>query len=263
MPKINITPDIKTGVTSEATAIKTADGTEAIQRAAQIDSGALGAQQTDGTTRRGEDGGIQEVFAIAGGNVTADSAYQGAESKRGLSSRAQQEKDLQEWAVKKHRLIDDNQFEKDWRDDGGQGGQENQIVTRPGGRLLKRNYSQKLGQAMVNYETFVEYFDNVQMHNEIFPEAKLTLEGFSRTSDGLAPVVSQAFVKAVRGASQEEVKDLMVKGRFMPVGGHAYENKDLGVRVQDLHDQNVLVDGNGNLHVIDPIIKRVQNVAPP
>lgn len=153
-------------------------------------------------------------------------------------------------------LLEGQAFDKAWQDQGGQGGSENQLVFQDG-KVYKRNYNAKLGQAMPNYGGDLQAFkDHIDLHNNLFPSAKITLEGFSNTSDGPAPVTSQPEIKG-KPASAREIRNYMQERDFVPSGGGKFTNQDTGISISDLTGRNVLKDSNGDLHVIDPQIKRI------
>ncbi len=159
-------------------------------------------------------------------------------------------------------LLEGDNFDKEWKEQGGQGGSENQVIFQDG-QVIKRNYNQKLGQALVNYGGDINKFnESVELHNELFPSTKMDIIGVSETSDGPAPVVSQVEVKG-KPATQKEIIDFMRKKGFEPDGGPNYLNKEAGVRVEDLRTANVLKDSNGDLHVIDSVIKKVGDAQEP
>lgn len=152
-------------------------------------------------------------------------------------------------------LLKGENFDKAWQEQGGRGGSENQVIFRDG-RVYKRNYSAKLGKAVPNYGSIEAFNDHVAIHNELFPSAKIKVEGMSDTSDGPAPVVSQPEIKG-KPASAKEIRDYMAKRAFEPAGGDRYVNHEAGIEVSDLRKGNVLKDAKGDLHVIDPVIRRV------
>ncbi len=155
-------------------------------------------------------------------------------------------------------LLKGDNFDKEWRDQGGRGGSENQVVFRDG-KVYKRNYSAKTGQAVPNYGSIEKFNEHVALHNELFPSAKITVEGMSQTSDGPAPVVSQPEIKGTP-ASAKEIDAYMRERGFKPTdnGRTRYLNDKTGVEVSDLRDGNVLKDDKGELHVIDPVVKQIK-----
>ncbi len=163
----------------------------------------------------------------------------------------------------KSNLLEGENFDKEWKEQGGKGGSENQVVFRDG-KVYKRNYSAKTGQVAPNYGSIEKFNEHVALHNELFPSAKITLEGMSETSDGPAPVVSQPEIKGTN-ASSKEIDAYMRERGFKPTDGGRtrYLNPETGVEVSDLRDGNVLKDDKGVLHVIDPVVKQIKKKAEP
>jgi hypothetical protein len=147
-------------------------------------------------------------------------------------------------------------FQTIWEKQGKQAGSENQIIVE-NGRVYKRNYNEGLDRALPNHETRAAFDENLAIHNEIFPETALKFEGISETPAGPAPVVSQPEIKGVE-ATKPEIDAFMAAKGFEPYSNSAYVNKEAGLRVGDLKGDNVIKDANGVLHVIDPVIKRIE-----
>lgn len=159
-----------------------------------------------------------------------------------------EEKDLTEWAKRRGALLDNNKFNEQWVRDGKKGESENEVYyDEASHRWYKRN-------TMFLHSTYLEYFHRVAMHNYLFPEAPLKLEGFVINEDTLMPIVSQQHVQADRGATKEEVTKYMSKIGFKHKTGVDFYNPDTGIIVEDLHDENVLVSPEGHMYIIDPII---------
>lgn len=75
-----------------------------------------------------------------------------------------------------------------------------------------------------------------------------------RTESHLQPVITQKALLAVRGADRTEVEVEMVRLDFYRHKGDDYYNASLGILVEDLHDENVLVSPLGSLLIFDPVI---------
>jgi len=144
-------------------------------------------------------------------------------------------------------LFDGERFEALWREQGEMGGAENDITYDPTtGRVWKRN------RIDVMHLSWRQFFERMLAHNLFFPEAPLRLEGFVESQAGLCPLFTQPDVHAVRGAQRAEVELLMIQRGYKRRGGDDYGSETLCV--EDLHTGNVLVDADGSLHVIDPVI---------
>lgn len=105
------------------------------------------------------------------------------------------------------------------------------------------------------YDTPLDYLDAIAIHNNLFPEAPMIVKGFTTREDTLnfAVIVEQPFILAERGATQEEVKEEMAKMGYSYVEDNTYTNGRY--TIEDLHEGNILVDNNGKLSFIDPVIR--------
>ncbi|WP_246859667.1 hypothetical protein [Spirosoma sp. KCTC 42546] len=110
------------------------------------------------------------------------------------------------------------------------------------------------------HTSYLEYFERLALHNWLFPDTIYWLEGLMLVVEPgdefpqLRPVLSQKALRAVRGATQNEVEALMNKLGFVRRYEDNYTNADQTLFIEDLHDQNVLVDATGDLLVFDPVI---------
>ena len=108
-------------------------------------------------------------------------------------------------------MVDSDQFEKQWKEGGEVGGEEHQVIMGTDGlTVTKRNFvDDSFGDAMVLpfHLGYDEFFDRVELHNQIFPETGPRLLGFTETSQGLiAPVLAQPFIIVSRGATRAETQ---------------------------------------------------------
>jgi len=162
--------------------------------------------------------------------------------------KTQEERALYLWARKNKFLLDNNEFDQQWERDGHKGEAEHEVYyDDKNHQWVKRNN-------LSYHSSFLEYFHRIALHNAAFPEAPLTLIGFVVKDNHLWPVITQPHVEAERGASQKEVYDHMTSLGFKHLGGDDYYNEETGVRVEDLHDENVLVAPDGTLRIVDPVI---------
>ena len=151
------------------------------------------------------------------------------------------------WAVATGRLLDAAAFEERWIAGGQLAGVEHDVYYEPSsGRWFKAN-------VLSMHANYLEFFQRLELHNALFPEAPVTLEGFLQRGGILQPLISQPDVAAVRGARPDEVAVRMALMGFEPLNETDYYNRDLGVRVEDLHDENALITPSGLLAFIDPI----------
>lgn len=161
--------------------------------------------------------------------------------------RAAEEKALRVFATAAGLMFDGEQFEARWKEQGEMGGAENDITyDEASGRVWKRN------RIDVMHVSWRQFFERMLAHNFYFPEAPLRLEGFVESTDGLCPLFTQPDVRAERGAQRNEVETMMQRRGYKRRGADDYLSELFFV--EDLHQGNVLVDEEGALHVIDPVI---------
>jgi len=65
-------------------------------------------------------------------------------------------------------------------------------------------------------------------------------------------VVEQPFVKATEQTDLKVVKTFLENNGFLNKKNHDYYNEELGIILEDLHDENVLTQ-NGMLYFIDTV----------
>lgn len=76
--------------------------------------------------------------------------------------------------------------------------------------------------------------------------------GFKIINKKIFAVVKQRFVKADETVDLEQVKSFLEFNNFRNVRNNDYQNDELGLIFEDLHDENVLIN-NGILYFIDTI----------
>jgi len=167
--------------------------------------------------------------------------------------RPEEERALRAWAEQAGLMLDSAGFDRHWREQGEKGEAEHRLYfDQAAQRWFKSNN-------LSNYGNWMAYFQAIQLHNWLFPRAPLKLEGFITEAQHLRPVVSQPHIPAPRGAAQLEVDAAMLLLGFDPIRTrdaarqYDYLSKSLGVEINDLHDENVLITAGGELVVIDPV----------
>ncbi|MCK6641814.1 MAG: hypothetical protein L6Q81_17180 [Bacteroidia bacterium] len=111
--------------------------------------------------------------------------------------------------------------------------------------ILKTNDS-------IFYSYWEEYFHSILIHNCFFPHLAYELLGFILKSETLYAVVKQAFVLSTEPTNLENVKDFLLANGFVNTRNNDYHHPDLGLILEDLHDENVLTS-NGSLQFIDTV----------
>jgi hypothetical protein len=97
---------------------------------------------------------------------------------------------LRAWAEPERLMLDNAEFQGQWMEGGHREGTEHQVYFDPSTqRWFKRNN-------LCNHGHWLEYFQRLQLHNVLFPEAPVQLEGFVIHEGEFQPVVSQPDVQA-------------------------------------------------------------------
>lgn len=204
--------------------------------------------------------------AIAGGqrNVEATNIAEGVHRSSGEGSgidkelsqdeiREKQSDELKKYAQENNIWVEDPYKEFGDKPDA-KGAEQIVYKNKDGNTVTKINSGSVHGD-------WREFFERIAVHNQLFPDTKYTLKGFTDLSGDVSAVLEQPLIKADRGATKQEITDDMAESGFEPTEqidgntGNDYYNPKTGVYVRDLHGQNVLVGKDGNLFYIDPIIE--------
>lgn len=109
----------------------------------------------------------------------------------------------------------------------------------------------KLNDA-IYYASWKDYFINILLHNYFFPDTAYRLVGFTKENRSLLAVLEQPFVSVSELTNIARVKEFMEANGFKVIRNNDYINKELGVIIEDLHDENVLTK-SGLLYFIDTV----------
>lgn len=104
----------------------------------------------------------------------------------------------------------------------------------------------------IYYASWVDYFHNLLLNNFFFPDTAYRLLGFYQQEATLYALVEQLYVKANEPTDLYSVKAFMENNGFENIRNHDYYNPELGIILEDLHDENVLTQ-NGMLYFIDTV----------
>jgi hypothetical protein len=117
--------------------------------------------------------------------------------------------------------------------------------------LVDSKYVIKLNDA-IYYESWLDYFYNLLLHNYFFEDTAYSLEGFCKANEKLFAIVKQPFVKATEKTDLQLVKDFLLQNGFSLIRNNDYFHEEYGIILEDLHDENVLTQ-NGILQFIDTV----------
>lgn len=94
--------------------------------------------------------------------------------------------------------------------------------------------------AGVFYESWLDYFNNLLIHNYFFSSTSYEFLGFKCYNNSLVAVVKQGFIVS------DEITDLVLLRQFLEyntftnIRNNDYESRQHGIILEDLHDENVL-----------------------
>jgi hypothetical protein len=102
------------------------------------------------------------------------------------------------------------------------------------------------------YNSYLDYFYNLLLHNYFFPDTAYKLIGFYEEENELYCVVEQPFILKTGDVDLIIVKEFLLKNGFVNNRNEDYYNDELGIILEDLHDENVL-NRNDILEFIDTV----------
>jgi hypothetical protein len=229
--------------------------------------GAEGAREEDSQARASErvrlHSGLAAVARAA--SSAGEEGVQGSAQSPATRKDPKGEDALREYADEHDLWSDPDAFFEQWQFDGSEAGGEHQVSFPDGPDVVKRTPNP-------NYPDWASYFDSLNVHNTLFPEAALTFRKFQnvegsggvdidgqRWPAGLYSEVSQPKLEIVRGLTVPETDALMETRGFYQVRPFQYYNPELKMFMTDLHPGNavMLKDGKGNEmpYVIDSYIR--------
>ena len=112
------------------------------------------------------------------------------------------------------------------------GGESRVFLAADGFNVIKVNDA-------IYYATWTEYFNSVVIHNLLFPNTAYSLIGFTETGDSLNAVVEQPFIEGGQ-ARLNDIKELLNFNGFDNTRRQDYYNKEFGLVLEDMHDENVI-----------------------
>ena len=124
-------------------------------------------------------------------------------------------------------------------------GAEQKVYLKDTENVLKLNDS-------IYYNSWKDYLYNLLLHNYFFPDTAYDLIGFTKDNDILYAVVQQAYVSITANTDLKQVKEFLTLNGFENNRNNDYINLELGIILEDLHDENVLTR-NEVLYFIDTV----------
>ncbi|OMQ11771.1 hypothetical protein [[Flexibacter] sp. ATCC 35103] len=124
-------------------------------------------------------------------------------------------------------------------------GAEQKVYLQNKHKVIKLNDS-------IYYESWEDYLNNLLLNNFYFPDTAYQLIGFYEQNEIVYAVVEQQFVKSDSDTELENVKVFLTSNGFINTRNNDYFNPELGIILEDLHDENVLTF-QGTLFFIDTV----------
>lgn len=124
-------------------------------------------------------------------------------------------------------------------------GAEQKVYLKDSENVLKVNDA-------IYYSSWRDYFYNLLLHNFFFPDTAYNLLGFTKDNDVLYAVVQQSYVSITNNTDLNQVKEFLTLNGFKNIRNNDYYNPELGIILEDLHDENVLTK-NDVLYFIDTV----------
>ena len=112
------------------------------------------------------------------------------------------------------------------------GGEANIYLATDSRNIIKVNDA-------IYYATWTEYFNSLVIHNLLFTNTTYSLLGFTEVNGSLCVVVQQPFIEGEQ-AALEDIKELLTFNGFENTKRQDYYNKEFGLVLEDMHDENVI-----------------------
>ena len=117
--------------------------------------------------------------------------------------------------------------------------------------LKDSEYVFKLNDS-IYYTSWRDYLYNLLLHNYFFPDTAYELIGFIKDKSILYAVVQQSYVAITAHTDLQQVKKFLTQNGFENTRNNDYFNPELGIILEDLHDENLLTR-NEVLYFIDTV----------
>lgn len=125
-------------------------------------------------------------------------------------------------------------------------GAEQRVYIKNTSKVLKLNDA-------IYYTSWADYFNNLLLNNYFFPDTAYNLVGFYKSdNDILYALVEQNYIESTQATDLNQVKEFMQANGFDNKRNNDYFHSELGLIIEDLHDENVLT-ARDILYFIDTV----------
>ena len=128
----------------------------------------------------------------------------------------------------------------------GEGAEQKVYLEKDGKNVIKINDG-------VFYASWKDYFVGLLIHNYLFPTTVYELLGFYQKDETFHAVVKQPFIESTEPTDLEKLRRFLENNGFQHKKNNDYFNLELGIVLEDLHDENVLTN-QGVFFFIDSAI---------
>lgn len=164
---------------------------------------------------------------------TGESQKAGRASEKQEFTKEQETKELISW-IEQHNLWFDDHNEDRYIASGA----EQRVYLHK-----DEHYVYKLNDSIF-YLYWRDYFYSLLIHNYFFPTTSYKLIGFFLKDNCLFSVVKQPFIEITESTDVENVNKFLQENGFQLKKNNDYFNPELGLILEDLHDENVLTNNN-------------------
>lgn len=125
-----------------------------------------------------------------------------------------------------------------------EGGEAKVYFSKDGSNVIKVNDG-------IYYSTWLDFFNSICIHNILFPETSYELVSFIFVNE-LFAILKQNFIVSNEEVDLNEVETILNSNGFDKVKKLDYYNQEFGIRLEDIHDENVIKQ-NGIYFFIDTV----------
>ena len=158
-----------------------------------------------------------------------------------------EESALQIWAQNRGLWVSQKDFTQQYKERQIGAGAEQKVYLHEDGRhVIKVNTGTYHGN-------WLEFFNRLLCHSLLFPATKYLTVGFTSIEQTFAVLIQQQFALLTKGAPRDIVEAYLNHHNFIRSRNDDYYNPELGIILEDLHDENVFLLEDQILF-IDPVI---------
>jgi hypothetical protein len=132
-----------------------------------------------------------------------------------------------------------------------EGAEQKVFLEHDGLHVVKLNDS-------IFYASWEDYFVSLLLHNFFFPATCYELIGFCYEDERLCAAVKQPYIVTTDPTEIKNIYELMLANGFVNKKNNDYFNNELGLIIEDLHDENVLTK-NDVLFFVDTVFYLADN----